>query len=153
MAIFAVTGLIPYDVPRRDTGQYLTAGALPAWGGRVAACLNHWRDNDEILKHVATWRAAPAGVLIVHCLDDSVAYERAILEKVRRGLMGFSYGFGATPAANRHLNDWLIAMVEANPRIASRKVEKMPNVAPFQHMSYVDVNEAAYPQAPAYLLQ
>ncbi|MBW7959635.1 MAG: hypothetical protein H3C69_08755 [Candidatus Promineofilum sp.] len=153
MAIFAVTGLIPYNVPRRDTGQYLTAGALPAWGGQVAACLNHWRDDDEVLKNVATWRAAPAGVLIVHCLDDSIAYERAILEKVRRGLMGFSYGFGATAAANRSLNDWLIAFASVNPQVTSYKVERIPRVAPFQHMSYVPIDAAAFPQAPAYLLQ
>jgi len=126
---------------------------MPTSGGIVTACLNHWWGDDVILSFPTRWKATAAGMEIVHRLDESIPYERAILEQVRRGRMGFSYGPGETPERQRWVNEWITAWTVAACSLDKSapfyKVQPIGVLGNVGHMSYGGISEVAFPQEPA----
>lgn len=149
MAKHTINGLIPFGVPRRDLGGYLTIGSIPAWSGRAVACLNHWDDNEVLLSYPAFWAATAEGLKIIHVLEDTIEFERAILERVRRGEIGFSYGTTDTPAKRKEADEWMSAWVAADPAALEYRVKHIRTIHHIGHLSYSDLAEVAFKQRPA----
>ena len=149
MARYTISGLIPFRIPRRDTGGYMTPGTIPGWSGKAAACLNHWNDNVIVLTYPALWFVTAGGLKVIHTLDDVADFERAILERVRRGEMGFSYGPAPSPETNQTAGEWIGAWYKARPAILEYEVHHIRTIHHIGHMSYGDIQEVAYEQRPA----
>lgn len=153
MTTHVITGLIPFGVSRPDTGKFLTIGSIPGWIGQAAGCFNHWRDNQIVLRNPVTWVVSLNGLNITHVLDSSIPYERTILEWVKLGRMGFSYGWSENPAQQKTSDewtppDWWPATSSAPRPYTVEPVKSLFNIG---HISYADIDKVAYEQAPAQL--
>lgn len=153
MATHVVTGLIPFGVCRPDTGKFLSIGSIPGWIGQAAGCLNHWRDNQIVLRHPVLWVVTLDGLSIIHPLDDSVPFERDIRALVERGRMGFSYGWSENPAEQKASDEWTPPAwwPVASPTPRPYKVEPVKSLFNIGHISYADIDKVAYKQEPARL--
>jgi hypothetical protein len=142
-----IIGEIAWERQRLSDGCYLLPSSFKAKAGWARACLNHWRDNDIILKHPAQWGIVASGLMVVHILDDGEPYERGILERVRRGELFFSHGLDSSPVQTRAAiaaNEWRAA--KSPPERQNRPLEGER----IGHVSYVPL--ANFPQSPLRVL-
>ena len=148
MTRYLVAGAVPLNVGRIPDGGYLTPESFAGvQAGSAPACHSHWKADDYICRHSASWAVDGGELRVFHLLDDAQPIEAALVDEVRAGRLFWSYGQQGTPDATRQAVAQAVAQHGQRERVYWPSALKGQRV---NHWSYVRLG--AWPQSAIHIV-